>query len=387
MKINTQSKIPKHLQTANVLRRRIRTGRYTTGAKLPTVRRLGAELGVSINVVQRALRVLEQDGVVEPQHGVGVRVLPGDSVRRTPLTFGLVYPIPTSSPFAGSIHRITEAAIDVRRNYCIIKSSDNEPAQERLLVEQFIANGIEGLLLWPCEGAENVAFYRETAGRIPMVFVDRTFDDVPVPSVTLDNVAAGRDIILHLAGRGHRKNLILECPMEISSYRDMYAAMRRTVRDVHSEDRFDFIELRTDHFLSRYPEDPSGAVGEYRAKLGSILEGRSYEAMFCAHDEFIDHVYACTDLSRRYPLTDIVSQTNTFPSQRSLAFYELSVREWISDFEGMIRRAGDLLHDRVFLKSRAQGRVHIKPTNIVRTSDAMFKKDGTERLASADDPR
>lgn len=372
MKIRTSSKIPKHLQAANVLKRRMRTGRYAVGSKLPTVRNLGAELGVSVNVVQRALRVLEQDGMVEPSHGVGVKVLPGDEAPRTPLMFGLIYPILTSEQFAGSIHRITEAAIDVRRNYCIIKSSNNDPTEERRLVEQFIDNGMEGLLLWPCEGAKNAAFYRKTAGRIPMVFVDRTFDDVPIPSVTLDNAATGQDIVLHLARHGHRRILILECPLEISSFRDMYAAMRRAVRNVHAEERFSFVTLNTNRFLSKFPDDPAGAVREYKSKLEQILRKTSCEAMFCPHDEFIDRVYAETELRTRYPLAEIVSQTNTFPTPRSLAFYDLGVREWISDFEGMIRRASDLLHSRVFLKSRARGQMRIKPMSVVRTSDVVI---------------
>lgn len=373
MKIKTSSKIPKHLQTANVLKRRIRTGRYSAGSKLPTVRNLGAELGVSVNVVQRAMRVLEQDGVIEPRHGVGVQVLPGDSTRRTPLTFGLVYPFPTSAQFAGAIHRITEAAIDVRRNYCIIKSSNNDPVQERRLVEQFIDNGIEGLLIWPCEGEGNAAFYEKLAGRIPMVFVDRTFDDVPVPSVTLDNAAVGRDIILHLARRGYQRSLILECPLEISSYREMYAAMRQAARDVHAEDRFRFVTVHIDHFLSQFPDDPAGTICKYKAQLERLLGEASYEAMFCPYDEYIDRLYACTDLRSRYPLVEIVSQTNTFPTPRNLEFYELGVREWVSDFEGMIRRASDLLHNRVFLKSRAQGRMRVKSVSVVRTSDAEIR--------------
>lgn len=363
------SKTSKHLRTAGVLKRRIGKGVYLPGSKLPPVRLLSAELGVSTNVVQRALRVLEMAGIVQTSRGVGVRVLDDESARRTPLLFGLVYPFGTDTQFAGAIHRMTESAIDVRRNYCIIKSSGNDPAQERELVEQFLDNGIEGLLVWPCEGSENAEFFREIADRAPVVLVDRTFDNLNAASVALDYAGMGRDIVLHLAQKGFRNVLMLESPQEISSYKEMHAAMRETVRQANAENRFRFVQLRVDDFLNEYPRRPDQAVEAYRSILEDLLTTNNAQAMFCAQDEFIDHVYANTDLVETHPLDEIISTTNTFPGRRSRAFYRLSVLEWVCNFEGMIRRASDLLHDRVVLKSRVKRNIRIKLRSVVRTRE------------------
>ncbi|MFC4244125.1 GntR family transcriptional regulator [Gryllotalpicola reticulitermitis] len=43
----------------------VRGGTAAPGTKLPTVRRLADELGIAVNTVARAYRLLEEDGIVE----------------------------------------------------------------------------------------------------------------------------------------------------------------------------------------------------------------------------------------------------------------------------------------------------------------------------------
>src|SRR3954462_8172635 len=52
----------------------ILSGRYEAGEKLPTQRRLAAELGVTMTALREALKRLEQLGLVEGRHGDAMRV-------------------------------------------------------------------------------------------------------------------------------------------------------------------------------------------------------------------------------------------------------------------------------------------------------------------------
>lgn len=52
-------------QLSQQLTRRIITGVYPPGSKLPSVRELAAEAGVNPNTMQRALAQLEQDGLAK----------------------------------------------------------------------------------------------------------------------------------------------------------------------------------------------------------------------------------------------------------------------------------------------------------------------------------
>ncbi len=54
---------PIWLQLTEQLTRRIITGGYPPGSKLPPVRELAAQAGVNPNTMQRALAQLEQDGL------------------------------------------------------------------------------------------------------------------------------------------------------------------------------------------------------------------------------------------------------------------------------------------------------------------------------------
>ena len=51
-------------QLTEQLRRRIVTGEYTPGGRLPSVRELAAEAGVNPNTMQRAMAQLEAEGLV-----------------------------------------------------------------------------------------------------------------------------------------------------------------------------------------------------------------------------------------------------------------------------------------------------------------------------------
>ena len=62
---------PIWLQLAEQLTRRIITGVYPPGSRLPAVRELAAEAGVNPNTMQRALAQLEQDGLAKADRTAG----------------------------------------------------------------------------------------------------------------------------------------------------------------------------------------------------------------------------------------------------------------------------------------------------------------------------
>lgn len=61
----------------------VRSGMLPVGYKLPTVRGLAAELGLAVNTVAKAYRVLEADGVIETRGRNGTFVAAaGDAAER-----------------------------------------------------------------------------------------------------------------------------------------------------------------------------------------------------------------------------------------------------------------------------------------------------------------
>jgi len=65
---------PPSVQLADQLRGRIRSGELAPGAALPPITALAAEYETSTNTVQKALRILKQEGLVTSVAGYGTFV-------------------------------------------------------------------------------------------------------------------------------------------------------------------------------------------------------------------------------------------------------------------------------------------------------------------------
>ena len=66
-----QYHLPNYAQLMDTLKRRIITGRYLPGEKLPSVRELAAEAVINPNTVQRAFSELEREGLIYTQRATG----------------------------------------------------------------------------------------------------------------------------------------------------------------------------------------------------------------------------------------------------------------------------------------------------------------------------
>ncbi len=77
---------PVYEQVAGQVRRLVASGALVPGAALPSVRRLAGDLGVSLNTIARAYRLLEAEGFLVIRDRAGVTVAPpaeviGDDAR------------------------------------------------------------------------------------------------------------------------------------------------------------------------------------------------------------------------------------------------------------------------------------------------------------------
>ena len=66
-----QDHLPIYAQLMDTLKRRIITGRYLPGEKLPSVRELAVSLAINPNTIQRAYHELESEGYIVSVPGKG----------------------------------------------------------------------------------------------------------------------------------------------------------------------------------------------------------------------------------------------------------------------------------------------------------------------------
>ena len=71
---DADSRIPRYLQVASVLRRRIRDGRWAVGDRIATLEELEREFGVARVTVRQAIDLLQSEGLVKSFQGRGTFV-------------------------------------------------------------------------------------------------------------------------------------------------------------------------------------------------------------------------------------------------------------------------------------------------------------------------
>ncbi|NHC13644.1 GntR family transcriptional regulator [Motilibacter deserti] len=80
--VDPRSPVPPFEQLRAQLADQVRTGQLAAGTRLPTVRRLAADLGLAPNTVARAYKELERDGLVETRGRNGTVVAAQDAQHR-----------------------------------------------------------------------------------------------------------------------------------------------------------------------------------------------------------------------------------------------------------------------------------------------------------------
>jgi DNA-binding transcriptional regulator YhcF (GntR family) len=87
--IDRQGEAPVYEQVADQLRRLVASGALDPGTALPSVRQLAGDLGVNLNTIARAYRLLEDEGflVIHDRSGAEVAAPAGkiDTAARKPL--------------------------------------------------------------------------------------------------------------------------------------------------------------------------------------------------------------------------------------------------------------------------------------------------------------
>ena len=81
---NKPTRLPLYVQVSELLHREIAAGHWTPGERLPTESQLAQDLDVAVGTLRKALKVLEDDGLLERRQGSGTYV-------RKPPEGGAVY--------------------------------------------------------------------------------------------------------------------------------------------------------------------------------------------------------------------------------------------------------------------------------------------------------
>jgi DNA-binding LacI/PurR family transcriptional regulator len=274
---------PKHKSISRDLLAEIGAGKFAPSGRLPSETQLCQRFNVSRPTAARALRDLQEQGLIERKAGSGtfVRSSPGASANIKQL--GLLIPGLGTAEIFGSIAGEL-AALARGQDYALLWGSDagqesSVPEVERWC-EQFINRQLAGVFFAPLEHiAQETEINRRLADRLSqaglaVVLLDR--DVLPYPArspfdlVGIDNFAAGYMVAEHVLKLGSRRPIFVARPHAAPTILSRIAAVRAAMFDRGLSPPPDLVRRGE-------PDDP--------AFIQKLAESGDFDAAICANDQ------------------------------------------------------------------------------------------------------
>ena len=110
--------------------------------------------------------------------------------------------------FSTQIIRAIENKFHEKGFHIIVCNADDEPDKEKDYIEMLMAKQVDGIIIFPTGG--NVSLYEQMKKTdFPIVFMDRTIDDIEIETVVLDNDRAAQLAVDQFVDNGYRKIAIV----------------------------------------------------------------------------------------------------------------------------------------------------------------------------------
>ena len=239
--IPVTNKSPKYRFVREQIRESIETQRYGPGERLPADSELAARFDTSRLTVIRALRDLENEGLVKRRAGAGTFV--STPVQLEPHEFGLLIPDlgdgEIFEPICRGMARSGKSARQALLWGNVSASAKTKEQQAEELCRYFISRKVAGVFFAPVELTEHkdqlnirIASELERA-RIPVVLLDRCIYPFPRRShfdlVGIDNVRAGYCITEQVLKTGCRRVAFVSRPDSAPTIQTRIAGYREAL--------------------------------------------------------------------------------------------------------------------------------------------------------------
>ena len=275
------------------LRRRIRSREFGPGSRIPSLRELSRDFGVSHTLVQQAVNVLVGQGYLDSQAGRGTFV-PESLVAGK--TVALVLPS-LAAEHMRDIIRGVKSGLGDDSYRLLLQVADSDYSQELELLEGLTDALVAGAIVYPPPYAKYAGQLAELVqGRqLPTVLVDTELPGVEADAVTTHRGQLGRQAVDHLVAHGHTRIGILDKDVDSTSEE----LMRQGMAEMLAEAGIDFVALpRVRVSVGRAERDaaertPACALREF------LSEHRELTAVVASDDGLGVH---CLRIARRLGL-------------------------------------------------------------------------------------
>ncbi len=271
----------------------IEDGSLEHNTRLPSMRRLSEETGVSIGIIRQAIGSLTHSGHLRVDARRGVYVS-----RPHLRVADLALVLPTvQSHFVPALMDGVLGGLRGTQYRMVVESAHSSFREEVRLLERLDRAFLAGVLVSPPPFVDDAQVIRDLVDRgLPCVQLMVSVDEQASPSVTVDDYEMGRLAVELLLEQGHRKIAILGTNAEGSSAETLRAGLdaglaagglslatiplvRGDAEQLDPDHPFEASEESARYLLNKYPDTtaiigttPNRAIGACRV---AVSEGRS----------------------------------------------------------------------------------------------------------------
>jgi DNA-binding LacI/PurR family transcriptional regulator len=216
-----------YLEIASTLRGRIERGDFAQG-RLPSERDLTSEFGVQRATVRRALKTLENEGMIFRDTTRGTFARPRGSVRRKTeiekVGIALVMGRATDTTAPGDIARGLAQVVRADDRFLVWFDTPAAPGHAEVEIPEpadLLARGVAACALWPQIPA-SVERLRTLRDAMPMVLLDRRVPGFESDFIGINDVTAGKTVTAHLLAIGHRRIGFVATEPHVGTVQDRY---------------------------------------------------------------------------------------------------------------------------------------------------------------------
>lgn len=254
MKPDTAATSSKYLAMADTLKREILSGKYETRERFPSEGMLVRRFGVSRPTVERALRELKREGLLESRSGSG-SYLTFAALNATGV-IGVIAPDYRKIDFFTDLCNDIAAAARASGYDTLLGDVSVPDACDRgewalAIAKAYAARRTAGVLLEPVDlipgshAATKKVLAVLAEKKIPVVLIDRDYLPPPERSrydlVGIDNVQAGYRLAQHLIKSGAKRIRFLTQPDYASTIRGRIQGVAQAAVDAGLEWRSEFV--------------------------------------------------------------------------------------------------------------------------------------------------
>ncbi len=241
-----------------------------------------------------------------------------------------------ANPFFAELARYMENHAYKYDYSVIIASTDENPEKEKRVIQVLLDKGVDGLIIVPCAGADDIINEIATEG-INAVLLDREVEGVELDSFILDNNEAARDITERLISKGASHIDMVSYSMDITNARQREEGYMDAMRRAGLEDVINIHRIAHNNYegVSDYVRQAKerGVDGFVMATntLSSLVISSIFKQGYKVPEDFR---LACFD---RNPLYDIYGKGIIYVSQPIREFAEKAVDSIIEKVRGQGR--------------------------------------------------